>query len=207
MSNYATVEQIKGLGIQTDAPATALTVWDDLAEAASRMFDRLCEVTDDFFAEESGLTEDKDFIGNGTAYLQLPPYIDLDGVTINNGTVAAPDYTTDNVPDYIEQNGALVILDKVRPIADYHAIYNNRYAGWPHGAQIRVSAVWGFEFPPKDVQIAVSKIALNQWRMSDPVNADNTNATSEPLIDGIPASVWATVEKYKEKYSQKWLFA
>ncbi len=207
MALYATVAQIKGLGIQTDAPATATTVWDDLAEAASRMFDSLCEVEEDFFAEENGLTEDRDFIGDGTAYLKLPPYVDLDTVTINDGTIEVPDYTTDNVPDYYAKDGTLIVLDKTKQQTALSAFRWNRFTGWPDGAQIRVSAIWGFAFVPKDIQIAVSKIALNQWRLSDPVNAENTNATAEPLIDGIPASVWATVEKYREKYSRKCLFA
>ena len=207
MALYTTVEQIKALGIQTDVPATATEVWEDLAEAASRMFDSLCEVSEDFFAEENGLTEDRDFIGDGTAYLKLPPYVDLDSVTMNDGTIADPDYTDDNVPDYIAKDGMLIVLSKTVRAAPTSAFYPNRFTGWPDGAQIRVAAVWGFEFVPADIQIAVSKIALNQWRMSDPVNADNTNATSEELIDGIPASVWATVEKYREKYSQRCLFA
>lgn len=207
MALYATVAQIKALGIQTDAPATATEVWDDLATAASRMFDSLCEVSDDFFAEESGLTEDRDFIGDGTAYLKVPPYVDLDTVTINDGTIETPDYTTDNVPEYIAKDATLIVLEKTKMAAPYSAFYPYRFAGWPDGAQIRVAAVWGFEFTPVDIQIAVSKIALYQWRISDPVNADNTNATAEPLIDGIPASVWATVEKYKAKYSQRCLFA
>jgi hypothetical protein len=207
MADYATVEQIKGLGIQTDAPATALTAWEDLATGASRLFDTLCEVSEDFFAEENGLTEDRDFVGDGTAYLKLPPYVDLDSITINDGTIAVPDYTTDNVPDYIAKDGMLIVLEKTKQGSLDSAMYRNRFTGWPDGSQIRVSAVWGFESTPKDVQVAVAKIALHHWRMSDPVNADNTNATPEPLIDGLPASVWPTVEKYREKYSQRCLFA
>lgn len=206
MGNYATVEQIKGLGIQTDAPATATTVWDDLATAASRMFDRYCEVEDDYFAEEDGTTDDKFFIGDGTAYLKLPPYVDLDSVVINEGTITVPDYLATNVPEYIESNGSLIILDRVKGIWPHFGGVK-RYEGWPLGKQIRVSAIWGWIEIPKDVQIAVSKIALATWRMSDPVNADNTEATAEPLVDGLPASVWAVIEKYREKHTQKFMFA
>lgn len=209
MADYATVTQIKGLGIQTDAPATATTVWDDLATAASRMFDKLVEVQDDFFATANGTYQDRTFIGDGTAYLRLPPYValaDANPVMINEGTPEEEDYIADNVPEYAEQDGMLVVLTRTRGVWPYYGGVA-RFTGWPVGKQIEVSANWGFTATPKDVQIAVSKLALFHWRMSDPVNADNVNATAEPLIDGLPASVWPIVEKYRDKYSRKFFVA
>lgn len=214
MADYATVAQIKGLGIQTDAPATATTVWDDLATGASRMFDKLAEVEDDYFAQGDVVDpvtySVKNFIGDGTAYLKLPPFIALnpvDPVTINNGTILLPSYSTSNVPEYVAVDKHLVVLS--RTTGGYFGSYfdgRNRFTGWPERSQIKVSANWGWSAIPKDVQIATAKIALHNWRISDPVNADNTEAVSEAIIDGLPASVWAIVEKYRRKYSEQFIF-
>lgn len=202
MSDYATVAQIKSLGVQTDALTE--TAWQLLATSCSRFFDRLCEVEDDFFAEENGLTEDKYFVGDGTAYLKLPPYIDIDSVTLNEGTITIPDYQTTNVPEYIEQNGYLVVLDKTS--AGFTLTGANRFTGWPEKKQIKVSAVWGSEFVREEVTAAVCHLALVSWRTFDPSVAEDTQS-SLTLVDGIPALVWATVEKMRGQYSQKSLAA
>jgi hypothetical protein len=203
--DYVTTTQVGSFAHEfaaLDAPGQTLIV-----TSASRLFDNLCEVEEDFFAEEDGTTEDRYFIGDGTAYLKLPPYVDLDTVALNDGTVDVPDYTADNVPSYIEQDGMLVVLDKTKLQEPEAASYPNRFTGWPGGVQIRVSAIWGFATVPSDVQLAVIHLALHLWRTADPAFAVISNAAGDALASRtVPKVAQSVIDKYKAKYSQKAIF-
>lgn len=206
MSDYVTTIQVGEFAHEFNALGTDGKAL--LVTAASRLFDNLCEVSEDFFAEEDGTTDERFFIGDGTAYLKVPPYLDLDSVAINDGTIAVPDYTADNVPDYAEQNGMLVVLDKtIRP--SYSApSYPNRFTGWPDGKQIRVSAIWGFLTIPADVQLAVIHLAIHLWRTGDPSFAVISGAgEAAARIETIPKIARDIVDRYREKYSARSLFA
>lgn len=209
MALYATVQEIKGLGLQTDAPDN--TIWDLLAEGAARQFDRLCEVKDNFFAaaemDDSEPPEpvysSRTFIGDGTAYLKLDPFVELNPVTpiVIDAAYSYP------IPEYTVVDRTLVVLNRTKYQEPIASAFPNRFTGWKQGVQVSVSAHWGFTTTPAEVKIAVCKLALISWRLADPVNAENTAAESEPLVDGIPASVWSVVEKYRERYSEAALFA
>jgi hypothetical protein len=206
MADYVTTTQVSAFAHEFGAlggDGQAL-----LVTAASRLFDTLCEVDEDFFAEEGGLTEDRDFIGDGTAYLKLPPYVDLDTVTINEGTIETPDFTDDNVPDYVAQNGMLVVLSKTMQQSAEAAFYPNRFTGWPDGKQIRIGAVWGFEFTPADVTFACVHLALHLWRTGDPAFATISNAEgAASRAATVPQIAQQIIDKYREKYSRRSLFA
>jgi len=200
MAIYATVEQIKSLGFQTDAPASIdTTVWELLADAASREFDSLCEVRENFFqAAEYDDSEptplpvytNRTFFGNGTTILKLEPFIELNP----SAPVTAEDDFAYDIPAYIISGDSL--LWPRSPIGQ-----------WTADFVFTVSAQWGFLMIPADITLAVIKLALNAWRLSDPVNAEQTESNLEAVIDGLPASVWPIVEKYRQKYSQRAIFA
>lgn len=201
MADYATVEQIQSLGLQTDAPDES--VWELLATAASREFDTLCEVRENYFAaiEEEATYSNRDFYGNGSDFIRLDPYTELNPVD----PVLVDQNSSYSLPDYRISDGGLLINREGYPSASSFVI--NRFSGWRPGVKITVSAIWGWTETPADIVVAVSKLAVNNWRRSDPVNAENTESSGEPLIDGLPASVWPVVEKYREKHSQRALFA
>lgn len=211
MADYCTEAQAKSLGVQTDALLAA--TWPLLITSASRLFDKLVEVDDDYFAV-GDLTEpytysDRTFVGDGTAYLKLPPYIELnptDPVTINEGTIDDEDFIIDNVPDYAEQNGYLVVLGRTTGHWPHFGGVH-RFTGWPDGKQIEVSANWGFTAIPSEVTRLTAHLALFLWRNGDVQAADGIDVVTPALIDGIPAVVWSGIEAYKRKYSQAAIFA
>lgn len=209
MADYITEEQLTAFGHEFGALSNTTAV-STLLSAASRFFDNQCEVTEDFFAVAGNTESDRDFVGNGTAYLQLDPYTTLnatDPVKLNDGSVATPDFTTTNVPDYVERDGALVVLDRTGN-QGFTQDGRNRFVGWPEGKQIRVSAKWGFSAIPADVQIACVHIAYHLWRVGDPAfavisNADNT--ASRPLT--LPQIARTIIDKYRQRYSRSAIFA
>lgn len=175
--------------------------------AASRLFDSECEVSEGFFAEESGLSEERIFLGDGTAYLRIPPYVDLTSVTINEGTADSPNYSVSNVPEYVEQDGMLIVLDKTVARSSLSASYPNRFTGWPDGKQIKVDAVWGLAFVPHDIQLAVIHLALHLWRTADPAFATISNGDGAASRERtLPEVARRVIDAYREKYTRRALF-
>ena len=213
MADYVTSSVVSSFGHEF-AGLSDPTAVDLLVTAASRLFDNLCEVEEDFFAPAPDPVDytDRDFIGNGTAYLRLLPYTalnDTDPVLMNEGTIEDPSYVSTNLPDYIEREGGLVVLDKTLR-TNYDTSYYtgvNRFVGWPDGKQIRVSANWGWTETPADVQLACVHLCYHLWRTADPAFAVISSADGTVRATPIPAVVKATVDKYRAEYSQKALFA
>lgn len=211
MADYITSELIAAFGHQFEGLADSTAV-DLLVTSASRLFDNLCDVPEDFFAPAGDEESDKDFIGDGTAYLKLLPYTslnDTDPVLMNDGDIDDPDYTADNVPDYVERNGTLVVLNKTMR-HDQNNYYTgvNRFVGWPDGKQIRVSAKWGFVDTPADVQIACVHIAYQLFRTADPSFSIISGIEGAQVANfRLPAMAQAVVDSYRGRYSQKGLFA
>lgn len=212
MSLYATANQIRAFAQQPDALAGGEggDNWTLLATAASRLFDKLTEVPDDFYAVTSGSFVNRDFIGDGTAYLKLDPYTalnDTDPVLINDNTIDDPEFTSENVPDYVNRDGMLVVLSKTNQGGNSRVMADNfRFTGWPDGGQIRVSAKWGFAAIPQDITFAVIQIALQMFRTSDPAFAI-VSGTDKAIGPTYPKFVTDTVEQYKGQYSRVFVFA
>lgn len=211
MADYVTNEQLAAFAHEFKALADSDAV-DTLITAASRLFDNLCEVDEDFFApgdaeEDPDFTE-RDFVGDGTAYLKLDPYIALDDdpISINEGTILDDDFDVVNVPEYVERSGMLVVLGKTT-YQRFTPSGMNRFVGWPDGKQIRVSANWGFSAIPADVQMATVHLALHLWRTADPAFAQISNADNTVSVRTVPRVAEVVIEKYREKYSRRALFA
>lgn len=210
MADYVTEEQLTAFGFQFEGLSNTGAV-STLLTAASRFFDNQCEVSENFFAQAADPEDytDRDFIGNGTAYLQLDPYTVLnptDPVSMNDGSVGDPDFTADNLPDYVVKDGALVVLERTG-WRDFTHDGRNRFTGWPESKQIRVSANWGFSTIPADVVLACVHIALHLWRTADPsfsVIAGAEGAASR--VETIPKIAQDVVTKYRAKYSRKVVF-
>lgn len=212
MADYATWEQVIPLAHEADALST--TGQDLLLTAASRLFDKQVGVPDDFFSVgdvDAPITySNRDFIGDGTAYLKLDPYLALnptDPVLVNDDTILDPDFTSSNVPEYVARNGMLVVLGRTI-YRNFSPTGINRFQGWPDGRQIRVSANWGFSAIPADVTVAVAHIVLALWRTGDPAFSVISNAEGAATrIETIPKVARDIITEYKEKYSRAALFA
>ena len=195
---YATVIQTKLFAHEADSLVENES-WELLITAASRMFDNLTEVTEDFYAAATG-ESDKVFYGDGTAYLRLPPYVSLGTDPI---VILDDDDNEMEIPDYLDQNGTLVIRGQgIR----YRRPATETFEGWPLNKEITVSANWGFATIPADVTMATIQIALQMFRGSDPAKAVVLSETPEALRDALPLTAKVVIDKYKQQYSQAVMF-
>lgn len=202
MADYITAEEMAGFAHEPGALASSGL----LLTAASRFFDNACEVGEDFFAPAASPAAytGRVFVGDGTAYLRLDPYTALDPV---DPVTIDPEHVYD-VPEYAEIDGALVVLDRTKQSRPEAAFYPNRYTGWRDGVKVTVSANWGFAETPADVKLAVAHIALHLWRTADPafaVVSNSEGAAGRPLT--LPAIAQGIVDRYRQKYSRRFIFA
>jgi hypothetical protein len=201
--DYVTTDQVEGFAQQFSALDS--TNQSLLVTAASRLFDNLCEVAEDFFAPyvpaSPEVFTDRDFYGDDTAYLQIDPFTELNGtdpVVIDTD----PDVTYD-LPEYSVVGDRLVVLDRTRLMREEAAAYPFRFVGWRRGVKVTVSAKWGWAETPADVQMAVIAIAINQFRMTDPA----FTKLSDVEVADIPPIAQTVVDKYRQRYSRRALFA
>jgi hypothetical protein len=80
---------------------------------------------------------------------------------------------------------------------------------WQAPWKIFINADWApvFEAVPFDIQYAVTEMVIHEWRKSDPAFASISNAENSILLDEIPPTAQATVDKYKAQYTQRCFFA
>ena len=184
---YVTDEQLKVFGVATESDDTS--VWELLAEAVSRVFDRECNVADGFFnAAASGVTL-RSYRANGTRYLELFPYIassitiiDVDGTDYYDAVVANREY---------REKENFIIFD----------------AEIPNETPIDVTARYGFAAIPVDVQLACIEQALAMWRRKDLSFAEISGVSAAAVNAEFSPSFVATTKRYRELYSGNTYFA
>jgi hypothetical protein len=175
--------------------------------AASRLFDNLADVEADTFKQAAG-ESDRVVYGNGTAWLRIPPYVGPLGV---DPVVILDDEDVEmELPEYFEKDGYLVIRGygqgvPTRDRAD--AILVQTFEGWPINKEITVSANWGFETVPFDIQFAVIQLAIHLWRTGDPAFTSMSQSGEPFTAPAIPAQVTEIAERYRMKYHEKAYFA
>ena len=134
-----------------NAEADDQMVWQTLAAATSRLFDRAAEVADGFFAVQQGAAIEKTFISNGTKYVRLSPY--LPGTIELVQWSGSNSETEINESDYYEKDGFLIFGDYY-----FTRLYLDPLS------KIKVTAKFGFAAIPADVTQAVIEQALMLWR-------------------------------------------
>lgn len=206
MADYATAAQVGYFAQEfnaLDAAGKGVVI-----AAASRLFDKLAEVSNDFFAVSSAAFSNRDFIGDGTAYLKIDPNTELNStnpVLINTGTIDVPSFVTTSNPGYVVRDTMLIVLAKTNQNFRLLTPEANRFTGWPQGVQIRVSAKWGFTAVPSDITMAVAQLAIQQWRTGDP--AFTAISQSGAALPAIPLQAEEIAKKYREIYSRRMIFA
>lgn len=152
--------------------------WQDYAEGASRLFDKLCDVEDDFFAKAGTTATPKTFYGNGIDMMQLAPFVGtISSIAINDTAFAATDWRA-------TQNGFLIRLDD-------HCFEDE--------AVIVVTAKWGFAEIPADVKMIVQELGNFLWRVRDPMFAKISDVE---IPEELSPTVKAAIKKYRDRYSQ-----
>lgn len=189
MSDYATTEQIKAFAREADGLDSA-EGWEILATAASRAIDAVCEVPEGFFAEASSEVEEKIFYGDGSSLVRLSPY--------RPGTYALEQSginDEDEMPEGVIEKGEQGLQ---------HLVLDGGH--FEEGLKVRVSAAWGFDRVPADIQFAAVQLALLMWRQSDVSFASIANSDSNLILKELPPVVKAITDRYRRKYGHGGLF-
>lgn len=191
MADYVTTDEVAELAHEF---TTNAALADALVTRASRLFDNLTGVTDDFYqaAASPAAYTNRVFFGNGTGYLMLDPYTALNPV---NPVVIDPAYAYD-IPAYQERDGMLV----------FYGSFIQRFTGWNDGVAVTVSANWGFPTVPPPVAQACAALAIHLWRSSDPAFATISNAEGAVQAE-LPEIARNIIETYKAKYMPGFAFA
>jgi hypothetical protein len=185
MANYVDPDVLKASAEASEASDNQ--VWDTLAEAVSRLFDRECEVPDDFFAvaPAEGAETIKTIRTNGTKYLEIGPYI-ADSITAL--TIDGDDRFDDDT--YYEQDGYLIFESEV-PTFALKAI---------------VTARFGFSAIPGDIAQACIEQALFMWRKKDLAFTEMSGVSSAVITAEFSPTFAAVAKRYRGLYSQNSYF-
>lgn len=182
---YVTADVLQANGIAPESDGS--TTWDQLAESVSRSFDRECEVPDGFFNAAAVGTSARTFLGGGTEFVKIYPYI--------SGSI-----------------GAITIDGDVVPLADtdhYNEVDDYLIFTYPitKNAAVSVSARWGFSAIPADIVQACIEQALFLWRKKDLAFAELAGVPTAAVVAQFSPTFQATVNRYRGLYSRNNYFA
>jgi len=154
------------------------SVFDDYAEGASRLFDLLCEVDDNFFAPAGSSATEETLFGSGVDMMRLPPFVagSIESVTIDGDALDAADYR----------------------VKDEFLIYKDG-TEFDVDSDIVVTAKWGFASVPAAVQTVVQELANYLWRNKDPMFAKISDVEIETALS---PTTNAIIKKFRDKYSR-----
>lgn len=183
---YVQPEILKENGIAPESDDTV--VWQQIAESVSRTFDRECEVPDGFFDKASASSSVRSFLGAGTEYVKISPYLpgSLSAITIDGTAVTVPSTTK----EFQESDDYLIFA---------YAIAKN--------AAVSVSARWGFAAVPADIVQACIEQALFQWRRKDLAFAELAGVSSAAVAAQFSPTFAAAANRYRGIYSRNNYFS
>lgn len=187
MPNYITDEDIKKFVVapEGDEPET----WEFFAEAVSRLFDRECEVDDDFFVVAANVASTRTFRTSGTEYLKIGPYL-ANSITsiIVDGKQYYEAAEADRV--YIEKDNYLVFDSAIS-----------------RGLLTTVTAKWGFAAIPFEIKQACVEQALLMYRRKDASFSEMSGVSAAVANAEFSPSFLSVTRRYREAYSKNNYFA
>lgn len=183
---YITAADLKAAAQESESSGNDF--WETLAKGVSRLFDRECEVADEFFAPADQNPSVKTFRGAGHEYLKILPYIadSIAAITVDGSIITVPTITR----EYTESDDFLVFA---------YAIAKN--------APVSVSARWGFVETPADIKLACIEQALFQWRRKDLAFADLSGVPTAAVTAQFSPSFQAAVNRFRGLYSANLYFS
>lgn len=201
-SDYVTLDQVRAYVYQSQDADEDLLI--RITTRAARIFDAACSLPDGYFAQgSSGQTASiRYYWGTGTDYLRLDPYLSSTApvVTMPSGfaelnwiEVNANQNPRQNTPGefflvrrYGDDYSNFQALNERRDF--FFAEFSNQvdYVGWPAGIRVGVTAKWGWDSTPQEVQEAVLETVANVWRSKDQgfaraVAVDGIAVINQPL--------------------------
>lgn len=201
MSDYVTIEAVQELGYKLSDQD--VQVLGKLVTRLSRLFDRACGFSADYFAaaDADGSATSRDFWGNGTNYLKLDPYL-----TGSITTVTMP--TGFTVPTYTEKRNNDGDFFLIRTYGDNGSRYSAAdrgahfdlftaeffgvdHIGWRDGIKHTVTAKWGWDVTPPEVVEAVA-----EWVIAT-LNSRDQKFARAVALDGGPVLTSAMPERTK----------
>jgi hypothetical protein len=188
---YCTAAEIREAGAQIGTTTFTDNYLNAVIERASRFFDHLCGVEDEFFEPAEVAASAKVVYGDGGPYLRLPPYI---AGTLNT-TLSVPDGYT--APTFTERDGYLILTSESSGALLTRSVVGLCYGGWWNGLPITVSARWGYEATPADVKLAVIEMVINVLRETDPATLNLLDLERQPLREEAPPRVKQVAEFYQ----------
>jgi len=182
-SDYVTLDQVRAYVYQSQDSDEDLLI--RIVTRAARIFDAACSLPDGYFAQgQAGQTASiRYYWGNGTDYLKIDPYLPSPApiVTMPTGFavlnwVEVNPYkpSQQNTPGefflsrrYGDDYSSFAALNERRDY--FFAEFSNQvdYVGWPAGIRVGVTAKWGWDKTPEEVQEAVLETVANIWRSKD----------------------------------------
>lgn len=182
-SDYVTMDQVRAYVYQSQDADEDLLI--RITTRAARLFDAACSLPDGYFTQgNAGQTASlRYFWGDGTDYLKIDPHLSTPAPTVTmpsgfavlNWVVANPYQSMRmNTPGefflsrrYGDDYSTLGALAERRDF--FFAEFSNQvdYVGWPNGIRVGVTAKWGWDSTPEEVQEAVLETIANIWRSKD----------------------------------------
>jgi hypothetical protein len=116
---------------------------------ASRLFEADVQAPENFFAPTNNKFETRIVYGNGTEYIRMPPFIEIESIS-----------------DHTAQPVTVVDSDEYRVITPFDDYSLNYFLKWNWGlcghffspTKLAVSAKWGFRCVPADVVVATKSM-------------------------------------------------
>jgi hypothetical protein len=207
MADYITTDELDMFLL--GAASADFTKKDFAVTAASRMFDRLADVEDDYFSVAGVSASNKIVQGNGLTILHLPPFVGSLGTVIyEDGTADEVTVDTDlytlkgTIPNqYLETYqrryyDAFGYLDWIREWSPDGHWYNRSV--WRENRNYTISARWGFTAIPQDVKTSVIQLAISLMSDLDTAKAERLESKTD-VKDHVPAMSMAalTANKYR----------
>lgn len=186
---YCTAAEVKKVGTQLTAHTDVLV--DKYIERASRYFDHLCGVVDEFFEPAGDTATEKVIFGEGSVYLSLPPYV---AGSLNTTLELPSGYTA---PSFVERDGYLIITGTTGTLLSRSALGRASDHVWWSGVPITVTARWGYGATPADVKMAVIEMVINLMRETDPANLNLLDLERQPLRERVPPRVAEVAKFYR----------
>lgn len=181
--DYVTMDQVRAYVYQSqDADEEFFT---RIITRASRIFDMAASLPDGYFSKGSiaQTSSTRYFWGDGTDYLKIDPYLSSPAPVVTMPTgFAVLNYVEVNPNKNPRQNMAgefylsrrygdnystFAALNERRDY--FFAEFSNQvdYVGWPAGIRVGVTAKWGWDSTPAEVQEAVLETVASIWRSKD----------------------------------------
>lgn len=181
--DYVTMDQVRAYVYQSQDADEEFLV--RIIPRASRLFDVAASVSDGYFSKGSiaQTASIRYFWGDGTDYLKIDPYLASPAPVVTMPTgFAVLNYIEANPNKNPRQNtaGEFYLVRRYGDNYSTFAALNERrdyffaefsnqvdYVGWPAGIRVGVTAKWGWDSTPAEVQEAVLETIASIWRSKD----------------------------------------